>query len=66
MSFCKNLRDVISGINKQQPTFSILINDFNAKSLKLCPSDKDNKAEQYIDTIPLQQLWNNTVKQLVN
>ena len=36
-SFCENLIDVLSGINNQQPTCSILV-------------DKDSKAGQDIDT----------------
>ena len=49
-SFCENLIDVLSGINNQQPTCSILVGDFNAKLPKCCPSDKDSKAGQDIDT----------------
>ena len=33
-SFCKNFIDMLSGINKQQPTCSILFGDFNAKLSK--------------------------------
>ena len=40
-SFWENLIDVLSGINNQQPTCSILVGDFNAKLSKWCPSDKD-------------------------
>ena len=54
-SFCENLIDVLSGINNQQQTCSILVGDFSAKLSKWCPSDKDIKAGQDIDT--LQQLW---------
>ena len=43
-SFCENLIDVFLGINKQQPACSILVDDFNAKLSKWCPSDKNNKA----------------------
>ena len=49
-SFCENLIDVISGINNQQPTCSILVSDFKANLSKRCPSDKYNKAGQHIDT----------------
>ena len=49
-SFCKNLIDVLSHINNQQPTCSILVGDFNAKLSKWCPGDKDRKAGQDIDT----------------
>ena len=48
-SFCENLIDVLSGINSQQPTCSILVGDFNAKLSRWCPSDKNNKAGQDID-----------------
>ena len=44
-SLCENLIDVLSSINNQQPTCSILVGDSNAKLSKWCPSDKDNKAE---------------------
>ena len=49
-SFCENLIDVFSGINKQQSTCSILVHDSNAKLSKWCPSDKYNKAGQYVNT----------------
>ena len=45
-SFCENLIDVLSGINDQQPIYSVLVGDFNAKLSKWCPSDKYNKAGQ--------------------
>ena len=51
-SFCENLIDVLSGINNQQPIYSVLVGDFNAKLSKWCPSDKYNKAGQDIDTFP--------------
>ena len=47
---CENIIDVFSRSNKQQPTGSILVRDFNAKLLKWCPNDKDNKAGKDIDT----------------
>ena len=43
--FSENLLNVLSGINKQQPTCSILVGDCNAKLSKSRPSDKDNKAK---------------------
>ena len=49
-SFCENIIDVFSGIHNQQPTCSVLVGDFNAKLSKWCPSAKDNKAGQDIDT----------------
>ena len=49
-SFCKNLIDVLSGVNNQQPTYSVLVDDSNIKLSKWCPSDKDSKAGQDIDT----------------
>ena len=45
---------MLSGINNQQPTYSILVGDLNAKLSKWCPSHRDNKARQ--DMIHLQQL----------
>ena len=36
--------------NNQQPTYSILVGDFNAKLSKWCPSDKDSKVGHNIDT----------------
>ena len=49
-SFYKNLINVLSGINNQQPISSILVGDFNSKLSKWCPSDKGNKAGQDIHT----------------
>ena len=49
-SFYESFIDVLSGINNQQPTYSILVGDFNAKLSKWCPGDKDNKAGQDIAT----------------
>ena len=37
--FCENLIDVLSSINNQQPTHSILVGDFNAKLSKWWSSD---------------------------
>ena len=51
-SFSENLIDVLSGINNQQPTYSIIVGDFNAILSKWCPSDKYNKAGQDTDTFP--------------
>ena len=45
-SFCKNLIDVPSGINNQQPICSIVVGDINAKLSKCWQSNKDNKAGQ--------------------
>ena len=44
---------MLSGINNQQPTCSILVGDFNAKLSKWCPSDKDNIAGKDIDTFKI-------------
>ena len=41
---------MLSGVNNQQPTCSILVGDFKAKLSKWCPSDKDSKAGQDIYT----------------
>lgn len=49
-SFNGNLIDVLSGIFKQQKTCSILVDDFNAKLSKQCPSDKDTTTGQAVDT----------------
>ena len=62
-SFYENLIDVLSGINNQQQTCSILVDDFNAKLSKWCPSDKDSKAGQDIDTFTTTS---DTLKCLVN
>ena len=42
-NFNSNL-DLLSNINDNHPTCSILIGDFNAKSSKWCNSDKSNRA----------------------
>ena len=49
-SFCKNFIDMLSGINDQQPTWSVLAGDFNVELMKWCTNDKDDKAGQDIDT----------------
>ena len=49
-NFGKNLIDVLSGVNNQQLTYSILVGDFNGILSKWCLSYKDNKAGQDIDT----------------
>ena len=43
---------MLSGINKQQQTCSILVDNFNAQLSKWCSSDKDNNTRQdiYIST----------------
>ena len=41
---------MLSGVNDQQPTCSVLAGDFNVELTKWCPSDKDKKAGQDIDT----------------
>ena len=52
-TFCKNLINVLSGINKHQLTCSILVGNFNANLSKWCPSDKDNKTGQDTDTFTI-------------
>ena len=42
---------MLSSINNQQLTGLNLVGGFNAKLSKLYPSDKDNKAGRYIDTL---------------
>ena len=46
----RKLIDLLSGINKQQIRYSILVNDFNSKLSKWYPSDNENKAGQDINT----------------
>ena len=62
-SFRKNLIDVPSGINNQKPACSIIVDDFNAKLSKWCPSDKDNKAGQEIDTFTTTSGYTQTIDQ---
>ena len=61
--FCKSLIDVLSGVNNQQPTCSILVGGFKAKLSKWCPSDKDSKAGRDIYTFKQLRV---TLKWLVN
>ena len=49
-NFISNLDLLLSNINDNHPTCSILIGDFNAKSLKRC-SDKSNRAGIELDNI---------------
>ena len=62
-SFCENLINVLSGINDQQPTCSVLAGDFNVELTKWCPSDKDNKAGQDIDTFTTTLGYNQMIGQ---
>ena len=41
-SFCSSLDLLLSNINVQHPTCSIVITDFNAKCSKWCTTDKNN------------------------
>ena len=50
-NFVSNLDLLLSNINDNHPTCSILIGDFNAKSLKRCNSDKSNRAGIELDNI---------------
>ena len=50
-SFCSSLDFLLSNINDQHPTCSIVIEDFNAKCSKWCTSDKDNTAGFELDSI---------------
>ena len=49
--FSSNLDLLLSNINDNHPTCSILIGDFNAKSLKWCNSDKSNRSGTELDNI---------------
>ena len=44
-TFCSNVDLLLSNLNDNHPSCSILIDDFNAKCSKWCSSDKGNKAE---------------------
>ena len=50
-NFSSNLDLLLSNINDNHPTCSILIGDFNAKSLKWCNSDKSNRSGTELDNI---------------
>ena len=50
-NFCSELNLLLTNINNNQPTCSILIGDFNAKCSKWCSSDKNNIAGLEIDNI---------------
>ena len=50
-NFSPNLDLVLSNINDNHPTCSILIGYFNAKSSKWCNSDKSNRAGIELDNI---------------
>lgn len=49
-TFCENLINVLSGINKHQLTCSVLVGNFNANLSKWCLDDKDNETGQDKDT----------------
>ena len=50
-SFSSNLDLLISNINNNHPTCSILIGDFNVRSSKWCNSDQINRASRELDNI---------------
>ena len=50
-NFNSNLDLLLSNINDNHPTCSIIIGDFNAKSSKWCNSDKSNRAGIELDNI---------------
>ena len=54
---------MLSSINNQQPTRSILVGDFNAKLSKWCSSDKDNKVGQDIDTLTTTSSYTQSIGQ---
>ena len=54
---------MVSGINNQQPTCSVLVGDFNARLSKWCPSDKDSKAGQEIDTFTTASVYTQMIGQ---
>ena len=65
-SFCENLINVLSGINDQQPRCSVLAGDFNVDLTKWCPSDKDNKAGEGIDTFTTTSGYTQMIGQLTH
>ena len=50
-NFCSELNLLLTNINNNQPTCSILIGDFNAKCSKWCSSDENNIAGLEADNI---------------
>ena len=50
-NFSSNLDLLLSNINDNHPTCSILICNFNAKSSKWCNNDKSNRAGIELDNI---------------
>ena len=50
-SFCSNIDSLLSNINDQHRTCSIVIGDFNGKCSKWCTADKDNIAGLELDNI---------------
>ena len=50
-NFCSELNLLLTNINNNQPAWSILIGDFNAKCSKWCSSDRNNVAGLEIDNI---------------
>ena len=50
-NFNSNFHLLLSNINDNHPTCSILIGDFNAKSSRCCNSDKSIRASEELDSI---------------
>ena len=61
-NFSSNLDPLLSKINDNHPTCSILRGDFNAKSSKSCNSDKSNRAGIDLDHITTSACYS----QLIN
>ena len=65
-NFSSNLDLLLSNINDNHPTCSILIGDFNAKSLKWCNSDKSNSAGIELDNITTSAGYSQLINQLTH
>ena len=64
--FCENLIEMLSGINKLQPTCSILVGDFNAKLSKWFASEEGNKDGEGMDTFTTTLGYTEMIGQLTH
>ena len=50
-TFCSDLTFLLNNINEFQPSYSVLLGDFNAKHSNWCSTDKNNKAGIVLENV---------------
>ena len=62
-NFSSNFHLLLSNINDNHTTCSILIGDFNAKSSRCCNSDKSIRASEELDSITKSAVYSQLINQ---